>query len=60
MLIVLGAGGAIGIVGTLALFFIFRAFGGKTPGSSSHFGLMAALVGFVFAVCFALFIVSYR
>jgi hypothetical protein len=60
MIVVLVVGLAIGGIGTVALWFVFRAFGGQRPGSSSHFGLMAGLVAFVFAVCIALFVLSYR
>lgn len=59
-LIIVGAvGGAIAVVGTVVLYFVFRAFGGKNAGGSSHFGLIAGLVGFVFLCCAALFMLAY-
>jgi hypothetical protein len=57
--VILTAGLAIGGIATVALVFIFRGFG-KQPGSSSHFGLMAGLLGFVFLICVVLFFLSYR
>jgi hypothetical protein len=57
--IVLIVGSLVMAAGTLLLFVVFRAFGGKTPGNSSHFGLMAALFGFVFACCLGLLLLSY-
>lgn len=56
---VLIAGGAVCVIGTVVLIVIFRQFGGPRPGSSSHFGLIAALVGFVFLCCLGLFALSY-
>jgi len=53
LLIVLGAGTGIMAVATIALFLIFRRFGGK-----SHVALVAALVAFIFVCCLALFLVS--
>jgi hypothetical protein len=47
------------VIGTVVLIVIFRQFGGPRPGSSSHFGLIAALVGFVFLCCLGLFALSY-
>jgi hypothetical protein len=57
--VVLVVGSIIGVLGTVALYFVFRAFGGKTPGSSSHFGLIGLLIGFVFACCLGLLLLSY-
>jgi hypothetical protein len=53
LLIVLGAGTGIMAIATVALFLIFRRFGGK-----SHVALVAALVAFIFVCCLALFLVS--
>jgi hypothetical protein len=60
LIIVLIVGSIIGGIGTVTLVVIFRQFGEKRAGSSSHIGLMAALIAFVFAVCGALFLLSYR
>jgi len=57
--IVLIVGSVVIAAGTLLLFVVFRAFGGKTPGSSTHFALIAALLGFVFACCLGLLLLSY-
>ena len=51
-------GGAVVLVGTAALYVIFRTFGGKQAGSQRHFALMAALVAFLFLCCVALFVMS--
>lgn len=59
LIIVLIAGSVIFGIGTLALVLVFRGFG-KAPGSSTHFGLMAGLVSFIFAICIGLLILSYR
>ena len=59
LIVVLIVGSIIGVLGTVVLYFVFRAFGGKTPGSSSHFGLIALLIGFVFACCLGLLLLSY-
>lgn len=47
-------------IGTVVLWFVFRAFGGQRPASSSHVGLMAGLVAFIFAICVGLLLLSYR
>jgi ABC-type siderophore export system fused ATPase/permease subunit len=60
LIVVLAVGSIIGAIGTVTLVFVFRQFGEKRAGSSSHFGLMAALLIFIFAVCGALFLLSYR
>jgi len=60
LIIVLVVGSIIAAIGTVTLVVIFRQFGEKRAGSSSHIGLMAALLAFVFAVCAALFLLSYR
>lgn len=59
LIIVLIVGSIIGAIGYVVLYFIFRAFGNKGAGNSSHIGLMAGLLAFVFAVCLALFALSY-
>jgi hypothetical protein len=59
MIGILIAGGAIGAVGYVVLYFVFRAFGTKSAGSSSHIGLIAALLGFVFLCCIGLFALAY-
>jgi len=59
LIVVLVVGSVIFGIGTFALVLVFRGFG-KRPGSSEHFALIAALLGFVFAVCVALLILSYR
>jgi len=56
LIIVLIAGSLIAGVGTLLLFFAFRAFGGAKAGRTSHLVLIAALVAFVFACCLMLFV----
>ena len=57
---VLGVGFAVAGIGTVTLWLIFRAFGGQRPVSSSHVGLMAGLVAFIFAICVGLLLLSYR
>jgi uncharacterized membrane protein YidH (DUF202 family) len=60
LIVVLVVGLTIAGIGTVALYFIFRAFGGQRPASSSHLGLMVGLVAFIFAVCGGLLLLSYR
>jgi hypothetical protein len=60
LIVVLVVGSIIAAIGTVTLVFVFRQFGGKQAGSSSHLGLMAALLIFIFVVCGALFLLSYR
>jgi uncharacterized membrane protein YidH (DUF202 family) len=60
LIVVLIVGLGIAGIGTVALYFVFRAFGGQRPASSSHLGLMAGLVAFIFAVCAGLMLLSYR
>lgn len=57
--IVLAVGLGIAAVGTIVLFFVFRAFGEKGAGGSSHVGLIGALIAFVFICCVALFRLAY-
>ncbi len=59
LIIVLIAGSVIMGAGAVTLFFIFRAFGEKKAGSSSHMGLIVALVAFVFVCCLLLFALAY-
>jgi len=60
LIVVLIAGSSVAAIGTVTLVIVFRQFGEKRAGSSSHFALMAALLIFIFAVCGALFLLSYR
>ena len=60
LIVVLVVGSIIAAIGTVTLVFVFRQFGEKRAGSSSHMALMAALLVFIFAVCGALFVLSYR
>ena len=60
LIVVLVVGSIIAAIGTVTLFFVIRQFGEKRAGSSSHLALMAALLVFIFAVCGALFLLSYR
>jgi hypothetical protein len=54
--VVLVAGTLVMGISTLVLFLAFRA---AQKGKSMHMGLIAALVGFVFLCCLALFALSY-
>ena len=58
--VVLIVGLGIGGAGAIALFFIFRAFGGVRAGSSIHLAFMVALISFVLLACAALFAFAYR
>lgn len=58
--IVITVGLGIFTAGALALFFIFRAFGGRNAGSATHFAFIVALISFVFLACAALFVLAYR
>lgn len=51
-------GGSIAAVGTLVLFFAFRAFG-DAKARARPVALIAGLVVFVFLCCVALLLVSY-
>ena len=55
LIVVLIVGSIIMGIGAAALFFIFRGFGGKKAGSSSHIGLVAGLVAFILVCCLLLF-----
>jgi len=51
LIVVLIVGTIIMGVGAVALFFIFRSFGGKKP----HVALIAGLISFIFVCCLLLF-----
>ena len=55
-MLVLAVGGLIAGIGTVLLFFAFRAFGGPKAGRAPHLVLIAALVAFVFGCCLLLFV----
>ena len=55
----LAVGSLVGVIGTVALYYIFRAFGGREAGGSSHVGYMLALLLFVFICCAAFFRLAY-
>jgi hypothetical protein len=57
--IVVIVGSIIGAAGYTTLYFIFRAFGTKQAGKSSHVGLMVGLLAFILVTCIALFTLSY-
>lgn len=56
LIVVLGVGSLIAGIGTVLLFFAFRAFGGAKAGRAPHIALIAGLVAFVFACCLLLFL----
>jgi hypothetical protein len=58
--VVLAVASLIAGIGTLLLFFAFRAFGGATAGRTSHMALIASVIAFVFGCCLVLFISAYR
>lgn len=58
LLIVLAAGFAVTGIGTLVLFFVFRAFGGAKPWGTMHKSLMAALIAFIFLCCLGLVLLA--
>lgn len=58
LLIVLTAGLTVVGIGTVVLFFVFRAFGAAKPWGAWHKGLMAALIGFIFLCCLALLLLA--
>jgi hypothetical protein len=60
IVVVLAVGSLIAGIGTLLLFFAFRAFGGATAGRTSHLALIASVVAFVFACCLMLFTAAYH
>lgn len=57
--IVLVVGLVIAAIGTGGLILFFRMFGTKEAGRSSHIGLVAALIGFIFLCCIGLFAVAF-
>ena len=60
LIVVLGVGSLIAGIGTLLLFFAFRAFGGAKSGRTAHLALIGGVVAFVFACCLLLFLFAYR
>jgi hypothetical protein len=60
LIIVLVGGTLVMGIGTVTLIFVFRQFGEKKAGSSSHFALIFALIAFIFAICGGLLLLSYR
>jgi hypothetical protein len=58
LLVVLAVGFAVIGIGTLILFFIFRAFGGAKAGGTTHKALMVALIAFIFLCCLGLVILA--
>ena len=58
--VVLIVGLGIGGAGAIALFFIFRAFGGRNAGGPAHFAFIVVLIAFVFLACAGLFVLAYR
>lgn len=59
LLLVLVAGSLIGGIGAVALFYVFRAFGGAKAGGAAHMTLIAGLVSFVLGCCALLFALAY-
>lgn len=59
-MVVLAVGSVIAGVGTLLLYFAFRAFSGAGAGRTSHMVLIASVVVFVFGCCLLLFMTSGR
>jgi hypothetical protein len=59
MVIILVAGSLVVGIGAVTLFFFFRRFGQPKAGGASHAGLLAALLGFIFLCCVAMFFLSY-
>ncbi len=59
LILVLVVGSVIMAIGTLTLFVIFRTFGEKKAGGTSHQTLIAVLIGFIFLCCLGLFALSY-
>lgn len=59
LFVVLIVGSLIAGIGTVGLYFAFRAFGEKEAGGSSHMGLIFGLLGFIFLCCLALLALSY-
>jgi hypothetical protein len=59
LILVLIGGSTIVGIGTLTLFVIFRAYGEKKAGATSHNVLIAVLIAFIFLCCLGLFALSY-
>ena len=59
LIIVLVVGSIIVAIGTLTLFVIFRTYGEKKAGGTSHNILIALLITFIFLCCLGLFALSY-
>jgi hypothetical protein len=59
LILVVIAGSIIMAIGTLTLFVIFRTYGEKKAGGTSHNALIAVLIVFVFLCCLGLFALSY-
>jgi hypothetical protein len=59
LILVLIAGSIIVTIGTVTLFVIFRTYGEKKAGGTSHNVLIAVLIAFVFLCCLGLFALSY-
>jgi hypothetical protein len=59
LILVLVVGSIIVAIGTLTLYVIFRAYGEKKAGGTSHNALIAVLIAFIFLCCLGLFALSY-
>ena len=59
LIVVLVVGSIIVAIGTLTLYVIFRTYGEKKAGSTSHNTLIAVLIAFIFLCCLGLFALSY-
>jgi len=59
LILVLIIGSIVVAIGTLILFFIFRAYGEAKAGGTSHNTLIAALIVFIFLCCLGLLRLSY-
>lgn len=59
LVLVTGGGGLIGGAGAVALYFVFRAFGGKQAGGPAHLALIFGLIALVLASCALLFALAY-
>jgi hypothetical protein len=59
LIVVLVVGSIVVAIGTLTLYVIFRRFGEKKAGGTSHNVLIAVLIAFIFLCCLGLFALSY-
>ena len=59
LIVVLVVGSIIVAVGTLTLYVVFRMFGEKKAGSTTHRTIIAVLITFIFLCCLGLFALSY-